>query len=152
MILLYFFMDVCFYNYTSWKTTLFLVSLTEKDEKFLSFLFYLTGITLLLHASFKFFLLGLILYIFTKKINITTPNFKRCFLCFFILYILYQFLAYLFFQKVIFSISGFLINIAFLFFSYKFFRKSYSFIGDYNGQCHNRSAKSDKKQKTTFSK
>lgn len=152
MLLLYFFMDVCFYNYTSWKTNLILVSLIEREKRFFPFLFYLTGITLLLHASMKLFTLFFILYILTKKISIATPNFRRSFLSFFFLYLLYQFLSYLFFQKVIFSFSGFLINIAFLFFSYKFSTKSYHFVGDDNGQCHNRSTKSDKKQKTQLCK
>lgn len=124
MILIYFLLDICFYNFTIFPTYLFLIPLVEKEHNLFSFLFYMGIAFLLLNFSWKFLCLFILLYVINTKIKIKTPNFKRVFFCFCILYFFFFLFSFLLYQKIIINTFGLLITIFFLFFSYKFTKKA----------------------------
>lgn len=113
MILLYFILDCCFYNFTKIQTNLIILPLLEK-KNFKSFLLWILLLDFLLSFHFRFFLIYLLLYIGNKKICL--PNtLKYKIGRFFILYSLYLMLCFLTFKTFHFSIIGIGIDILFLF-------------------------------------
>ncbi len=116
MILLYVLIDICFYNYTNWKTHIFLVSFLNHQKKEF-FIPIAIAIDFFLHAKGRFFLILLILYFSSEKITYTAHHFpKRC-LHYFILYVLYQLLTFIFFHKITFNFFGVIIDLLFVYIS-----------------------------------
>lgn len=119
MTILYFILDICFYNFTSFKTHLLLLSFLEKKKEnlfhFLEFLF----IEIILQTHGKLLFILILLFFFNKKLKIPNTSVFAYTKRFFLLFLLYQILTFLFFQKFVFSLSGIMISLFFLIISYK---------------------------------
>lgn len=121
MTFLYFLLDVCFYNYTGFKTDILLHTLLEKKEKIWVYFGSILLIDFLLHFNGKFFLVYAILYFLSKKIKGSYERMKSIYFRFFILYILYKILVFCIFHTFVFEIFGFLINLLLIFLMHKKF-------------------------------
>lgn len=114
MTIIYFLIDICFYNYTSINTNLILLSLLNKKEKIYS-LFLIILIDILLNLQGHYFFISLILYFFNQKIKLSYINIKDLILRYFINYTLYLILVLIIFHTWNFQILGILIDLLFIF-------------------------------------
>lgn len=121
MTLLYFFLDVCVYNYTSFRTDFLLHALLEKRENKLFYFGSILWIDWLLVAQGKLFLLYAILYGINKKIKLSYQEIKFVFWRFLIVYILYKIGIFLLFHQFVFDCIGFFFNLVLLFLLHKKF-------------------------------
>lgn len=115
MTFLYFLLDVCFYNFTSFKTDILLHSLLDKKKN--SFLYFgsILFIDFLLRSYGKFFLIYTILFIINCKIKYSYQNIGSVFKRFFVLYVLYKIGVFFLFGTISFDIVGFFINLLIIF-------------------------------------
>ncbi len=121
MTFFYFILDVCFYNYTGFKTDILLHSLLEKKEKKWVYFFSIFLIDFLLLARGRFFLLYSILYLLNRKIKGSFYRIGSIYMRFFILYIFYKLFVFLFFHTFVFEIFGFFLNLLLIFIMHKRF-------------------------------
>lgn len=121
MTFLYFVLDVCFYNYTGFKTDILLHSLLDKRENKWVYFGSILLIDFLLLARGKFFFLYTILYLFNKKIKGSYERIGSIYIRFFILYLLYKLFVFFLFHTFVFEIFGFLINLLIIFITHKKF-------------------------------
>lgn len=121
MTFLYFLVDVCFYNYTSFKTDFLLHALLDKKENVWVYFICILCIDFLLLAHGKLFLLYTLLYFFNRKIKGTNENIKSVFTRFIVLYIFYKIGVLILFHTFVFEVFGFLITLLVLFITHKKF-------------------------------
>ncbi len=121
MTLLWFLLDVMFYNYTPLKTELILLCFLDKKESKIIRFFSFFLIDFLLLAKGRLLLTYLILYGFNSFFKCSYQNFFGLVKRFFLLSLFYKILIFFFFYKFVFSILGFLITFLFLFIGYKKF-------------------------------
>lgn len=119
MTFLYFVLDVCFYNYTLFKTDILLHTLLDKKEKKWIYFGSILFIDFLLHTDGKLFLVYTILYFLNQKIKGSYERMKSIYIRFFILYVLYKLFVFLLFHTFVFEIFGFFINLLLLFIMHK---------------------------------
>lgn len=113
MTFLYFIVDVCFYNFTSFKTDFLLHAILEKKEPKLFFWLALLGIDFLLNTHLKLFLLYLFLFFLNHQWKLSLE--KR----FLLNFLFYKIGVFLFFQTFFFDPWGFFITFLYLFISHK---------------------------------
>lgn len=118
MTFLYFLLDIVFYNFTPWKTTIFLLSFAEK-EKNISKLFQVLIADYLFHGKGRLFFLFFTLFLINKPIKLN--NYRRKELTIRILFLNMTFLLLLYIIKQVCLLDkiGFCITLLFLQFSYK---------------------------------
>ncbi len=121
MTFLYFILDVCFYNFTSFKTDILLSSLLEKKINVIVYVISILFIDLLLLAHGKLFLLYTILFLISRKIKCSYQNMGSIYKRFLILYIFYKIGVFFLFKTFVFEIFGFLINLLLIFLTHKKF-------------------------------
>lgn len=121
MTFLYFLVDVCFYNYTGFKTDILLHALLDKKENKWVYFGSILFIDFLLLLRGKFFLLYTILYLLNQKIKGSYERIESIYLRFFILYVLYKLLVFFLFHTFVFEIFGFFINLLLIFITHKKF-------------------------------
>lgn len=121
MTFLYFVLDVCFYNYTPFKTDILLHALLDKKENKWIYFGSILLIDFLLLAKGKLFLIYLVLYFFNKKIKYSYQNIREVYLRFIVLYILYKIGVFFLFHAFVFEIFGFFINLLLIFITHKKF-------------------------------
>jgi hypothetical protein len=114
MILLYLILDICFWNFTSIKTTLFLIPIIKKDKIFFIILFGLIIDFIISNTYGLFSFILVILIILNKKIKLDYQNIYLYFIRFILIEIAYLILIYLIFKNIGINIIGFIINIIFL--------------------------------------
>lgn len=114
MTFLYFVVDICFYNYTSFKTDIILHALLEKKKNKFLFFLSLLFIDFLLQTYGRFFLLYTILYFINKRIKCSLETLLGVFSRFLLLYLLYKIGVFLLFWKFVFEPFGFFINLLLL--------------------------------------
>ncbi len=112
MIYLHFLLDICFYNFTPFKTNLCLLPLLEKrDFKF--FFIWILMIDFLLSFHLRYFFIFLVLHFFNRFIKLP-HSFYYLVLRFCLLFVLYHLFVFVLFQKLEFNIWGFFIDLLFL--------------------------------------
>lgn len=119
MIFLYFVLDVCFYNFTSFKTDILLHSLLDKNKHTWVYFVTMLFIDFLLLAHGKFFLLYTILFFINKKIKYSYQSIGSLYKRFLFLYFLYKIVVFLLFSTFGFEVFGFGINLLILFVTHK---------------------------------
>lgn len=119
MTFLYFVVDVCFYNYTSFKTDFLLHALLEKKKNIWIYFGSILFIDFLLLAHGKLFLLYALLYFLNRRMKGSRENLKSVLARFLILYILYKMGVFFLFHTFAFEIFGFLITILVLCITHK---------------------------------
>lgn len=119
MILLYFLLDLCFYNFTALKTNLILLSLLDKDNNKYFYFFISLIIDYLLQGKGKLFLILAILFFLNKYIKGSYNQSIKIIGRFLILFLFFQMLTLIFFKHWTFNLPGFLLNIIFALFGYK---------------------------------
>lgn len=112
MIYLHFLLDICFYNFTPFKTNLCLLPLLEKRD-FKIFFIWILFIDFLLSFHLRYFFIFLLLYFFNRFIKLPRSFFYLA-VRFIFLFLLYHLLAFLLFQQIEFNFWGFLIDLLFL--------------------------------------
>ena len=121
MTFLYFLVDVCFYNFTSFKTDILLHSLLDKKESIWVYFVSILLIDFLLLSYGKFFLLYAILFFINCRIKYSYQNIGSIYKRFFFLYLFYKIGVYLLFHTFVFEIFGFIINLLLIFIMHKKF-------------------------------
>ncbi len=121
MIFLHFLVDVCFYNFTPFKTDFLLLEATSVKNNKLMYFFSIIAIDLLLYTQGKIILLFTILFFLNQFLKISYQNISKIFLRFFYLYFFYKIGIFLLFHTFVFDLFGFLFNLLLLYLWHKKF-------------------------------